>query len=160
MNKVSLADYYPLIQETLDQGGTFSLTITGSSMFPFILGGRDKVTLSPLPEKLKKNDLPLYRRANGAFVLHRIVKVCKDGTYVCCGDHQWLPEKNLTRDQMIGLATQYVRKGKTLTNKNVLYRCYRTFWTWVLPLRPYFFRANELWHVLKRKLRKLIIRGK
>lgn len=158
MNKISLADYYPLIQETLDQGGTFSLTITGTSMFPFIVGGRDKVTLSPLPEKLKKNDLPLYRRANGAFVLHRIVKVCKDGTYTCCGDHQWWLEKGLRREQMIGLATEYVRKGRTLTNRNVLYRIYRTVWTWVLPLRPKFFRLNGMWHGLKRRLKKLFSR--
>ena len=158
MNKISLADYYPLIQETLDQGGTFSLTITGTSMFPFIVGGRDKVTLSPLPEKLKKNDLPLYRRANGAFVLHRIVKVCKDGTYTCCGDHQWWLEKGLRREQMIGLATEYVRKGRTLTNRNLNYRIYRTFWTWTLPLRPLFFRLNGKWHGLKRRLKKLFSR--
>lgn len=155
MNKISLADYYPLIQETLDQGGTFSLTITGTSMFPFIVGGRDKVTLSPLPEKLKKNDLPLYRRANGAFVLHRIVKVCKDGTYTCCGDHQWWLEKGLRREQMIGLATEYVRKGRTLTNRNVLYRIYRTVWTWLLPVRQYFFRTLSLCRGAKNRLKRL-----
>ena len=158
MSKISLADYYPLIQETLDRGGTFSMTITGTSMFPFIVGERDKVTLSPLPVKLKKNDLPLYRRANGAFVLHRVVKVCKDGTYTCCGDHQWWLEKGLRHEQMIGLATEYVRKGKKLTNKNLNYRIYRTVWTWMLPLRPYLFRLNGRWNGLKRRLKKLFSR--
>ena len=137
--KVHLADFYPLIQEKLDQGGTFSLTVTGQSMYPFILGNRDQVTLSPVTDKLKKNDLPFYRRANGQFVLHRIVKVEKDGTYTCCGDHQWWREKGLKHEQMIGVATAYVRKGKHLTNRNVLYRCYRTLWTWVLPWRKYIF---------------------
>lgn len=137
--KIHLADYYPLIRETLDQGGTFSLTITGQSMYPFILGNRDRVTLSPITGKLKKNDLPFYRRANGQFVLHRIVKVEKDGTYTCCGDHQWWLEKGLKHDQMIGVATEYVRKGKRLTNKNVIYRIYRTVWTWLLRYRKYFF---------------------
>lgn len=155
MNKVSLADYYPLIQETLDRGGTFSLTITGTSMYPFIVGGRDKVTLSPLPEKLKKNDLPLYRRANGAFVLHRIVKVCEDGTFTCCGDHQWWLEKRLRREQMIGVATEFIRKGKKLTDKNLLYRIYRTVWTWVLPFRRHFFRFYEKCHGAKNKLKRL-----
>ena len=148
MNKISLADYYPLIKETLDRGGTFSLTITGTSMYPFIVGGRDKVTLSPLPEKLKKNDLPLYRRVDGAFVLHRIVKVCKDGTYTCCGDHQWQLEKGLRREQMIGLATEYVRKGKHLTNKNLLYKFYRMTWTWILKYRWVFFAARNKLHGL------------
>lgn len=137
--KIHLEDYYPLIRETLDQGGTFSLTVTGQSMFPFIVGNRDQVTLSPVPEKLKKNGLPLYRRSNGQFVLHRIVKVEKDGTYTCCGDHQWWREKGIRHDQMIGLATAYVRKGKKLTNRNVFYKVYRTLWTWVLPFRRYIF---------------------
>lgn len=136
---ISLEAMYPVIKEVLDNGGTFSLTITGTSMYPFILGGRDKVTLSPVPEKLKKNDLPLYRRKNGQFVLHRVVKVCKDGTYTCCGDHQWQLEKGLRHEQMVGLATSYVRKGKILTNRNVFYRIYRTVWTWVLRYRWVFF---------------------
>lgn len=151
MNKVQLADFYPLIKETLDNGGTFSLTITGTSMYPFILGGRDKVTLSPITEPLKKNDLPLYRRRDGAFVLHRIIKVEKDGTYTCCGDHQWTPEPGLRREQMIGIATSYVRKGKTLTNRNLIYRFYRMTWTWLLKYRYYFF-ALRPW--LSRKFKR------
>lgn len=147
---VNLADMYPLIQEVLEHGGTFSLTITGTSMFPFILGGRDQVTLSPIQGKLKKNDLPFYRRADGAFVLHRIVRVEKDGSYTCCGDHQWALEKGLKQEQMIAIATSYVRKGKKLTNRNLLYRMYRTVWTWILPLRPYFFYLHERWN--KRKI--------
>lgn len=143
---VSLNAMYPIIKEVLDNGGTFSLTITGSSMYPFILGGRDQVTLSPVPKKLKKNDLPLYRRKSGQFVLHRIVKVCKDGTYTCCGDHQWQLEKGLTHDQMVGLATSYVRKGKVLTNQNILYRVYRTVWTWLLKFRWIFFGIQNRLH--------------
>lgn len=145
---VHLEEMYPIIQEVLAHGGTFSLTITGTSMYPFIVGGRDKVTLSPVPAKLKKNDLPLYRRKSGQFVLHRIVKVCKDGTYTCCGDHQWQLEKGLKHEQMVGLATAYVRKGKHLTNRNLIYRFYRMTWTWVLKYRYYFF-------VLRKKLAKL-----
>lgn len=149
VKKINMAEIYPLIREVLDAGGSFKLTITGSSMFPFILGGRDQVTLSPLPDKLKKNDLPLYRRRDGAFVLHRIVRCEKDGTYTCCGDHQWTLERGLQRDQMIAIATAYVRKGKELTNRNILYRIYRTIWTWIIPLRPYFFRLLNAWRTRK-----------
>ncbi len=140
---VCLAEMYPLMQEILQNDGSFSLTITGTSMYPFIVGGRDKVTLSPIVKRLRKNDLPLYRRENGAFVLHRIVKVEKDGTYTCCGDHQWQLEKGLRQEQMIALATAYVRKGKVLTNRNILYRAYRTVWTWVLKYRWVFFALDS-----------------
>ena len=142
-NKVNLADFYPLVRETLDNGGTFSLTITGTSMYPFIVGGRDKVTLSPITGELKKNDLPLYRRDDGALILHRIVEVARDGTLGCCGDHQWVIERGLRRDQMLGVATVYVRKGKRLTNKNLLYRLYRMVWTWLLHYRRFFFALRK-----------------
>lgn len=152
--KVNLADFYPLIKETLDNNGTFSLTITGTSMYPFILGNRDKVTLSPITGELKKNDLPLYRRRDGAFVLHRIVKIEKDGTYTCCGDHQWWLEKGLKRDQMIGIATEYIRKGKHLTNRNLIYRFYRMTWTWVLKYRWVVFAVQRRLRGLFRKKQK------
>lgn len=146
---VSLAELYPLMREILDGGGDFTLTVTGTSMFPFILGGRDRVTLSPLTGRLKKNDLPLYRRVDGAFVLHRVVRVEKDGTYTMCGDHQWNRERGIRQEQLVALATAYVRKGKKLTNKNVLYRVYRTVWTWLLNVRPAFFRLLDLHSAVK-----------
>lgn len=151
MTKIQLADYYPLIREILENGGSFSLTVTGSSMYPFILGNRDQVTLSPITGELKKYDLPLYRRDDGAFVLHRIVRVEADGTYTCCGDHQWVLERGLRRDQMIAVATEFVRKGRHLTNKNLLYRMYCVVWTWMLRLRKLIFSLRP-W--LKNRVRK------
>lgn len=151
---VDLAQLYPLIQEILQGGGTFTLTITGSSMYPFILGKRDQVTLSPAPKRLKKNDLPLYRRRNGAFVLHRVVKVEKDGSYTMCGDHQWQKESGIRQEQIVALATAYVRKGKKFTERNVLYRIYRTVWTWLLRARPIFFKLDAYRVAAKRKLRE------
>lgn len=145
VKKVNMVELYPLMKEILDDGGSFKLTVTGSSMFPFILGGRDQVTLSPLPAKLRKNDLPLYRRRDGSFILHRIVRCEKDGTYTCCGDHQWVLEPGLRQEQMIAIATAFVRKGRAITNRNILYRMYRTLWTWIIPIRPYFFKLHERW---------------
>lgn len=142
--KVDLADFYPLISEMLDQGGTFSLTITGSSMWPTILGGRDRVTLVKAPEKLKKYDLPLYRRKNGQFVLHRILSVNEDGTYDCCGDHQTQIERGLTQEQMIGLVTDIVRKGKAFSVWNAHYCRWVKFWCAVLRLRPIYFTIHHI----------------
>ena len=70
-----LEQLLPLIQETLAQGKTFQFSPRGVSMQPMLIQGRDTVTLAPVDRELKKYDLPLYRRDNGAFVLHRIVKV-------------------------------------------------------------------------------------
>lgn len=141
--KVEVEDLYPLIQEVLNAGGTFKLTVTGSSMSPFLGSGRDQVTISPIPSMIRKNDVLFYRRRSGQFILHRVVKVCKDGTYTCCGDRQYYLEKGLERDQMIGVVTEFVRKGRHFTNRNIFYRMYRTVWTWLFPLRPYIFAVRS-----------------
>ena len=71
----------PMIQELLAGGSTVQLTVTGISMRPMLLHRRDQVELAKAPSKLKRCDIPLYQRQNGSYVLHRIVKVEKDGTY-------------------------------------------------------------------------------
>ena len=139
-HSVSLADCTPVLEELLRAGGTVTLTVTGASMCPFLAGGRDRVTLSAAMGRLKKNDLPLYRRPDGSFVLHRVVRVERDGSYRMCGDRQWQPELGIRQEQVIALASAYVRKGRALTNRNLFYRLYRTVWTWLLPWRPQLFR--------------------
>ena len=60
-----LDDLMPLIRERLDAGQRVKFSPRGVSMLPMLRQGIDTVTLSPLPEKLKKYDLPLYRRTDG-----------------------------------------------------------------------------------------------
>lgn len=155
VRKVRLADLYPVISETLDAGGEVRLPVTGTSMYPTILGGRDQVTLVRPTEPLKKYDLPLYRRANGQFVLHRIISVQKDGTFTCCGDHQWKKEKGLRADQMLALTTQLTRKGKTFSAAHPRYVRWIRFWVLIRPLRAvYYTVAGFLSGIKHRILRK------
>lgn len=149
---VSLSELYPLMREILADGGSFTLTVTGTSMVPFLLGGRDRVTLSPVTKKPGKNDLPLYRREDGTFVLHRIIKVEKTGTYTMCGDHQTRPEKGVRREQIVAVATAYTRKGRHLTNQNPIYRIYRTVWTLARPVRSACFFIDRYCHAWMRRL--------
>ena len=97
----------PLIQERLAAGDRVSFYPRGTSMLPMLRQGRDSVELSPLPQKLKKYDLPMYRRDNGQFVLHRVVAVSDSCT--CMGDNQFEPEPGLRHDQMIALVTAFTR---------------------------------------------------
>ena len=98
----NLRDMEPVIRKVLAEGGVFSFYPKGTSMEPTIHQGTDQVLLKALPEKLKSYQIILYRRANGAFVLHRIVKVCTD-SYTMRGDNQFYVEPGIRRDQMIGM---------------------------------------------------------
>lgn len=148
--KVSLKDLEPLLLETLERGGCVKLPVTGTSNLPTLAPERDQVTLQKPMLPLKKGDLPLYKRDNGQYVLHRIVSVQEDGRYVCCGDHQWKKEKGIRPDQILGLTTVIFRKGREFSVENGRYRRWVRLWVFLLPCRRFFVRLYHIFCHLKR----------
>lgn len=123
---VNLDEVMPLFRQRLAEGGRVLFGPKGVSMLPMIRQGIDSVELGPLPEKLKKYDLPLYQRKDGHYVLHRIVKVTD--TYTCIGDNQFQLEKGLTHDQMIGVVTALYRGEKRWDVDCWQYKLYCRVW--------------------------------
>ena len=138
----------PLIREQLAAGRTVRFSPRGTSMLPMLRQGIDKVVLSPLPEKLKKYDLPLYQRENGQYVLHRVIHVGE--TYTCMGDNQFDPEPGLCHGQMIALVTAFTRGSKEIPVTAWHYRLYCCLWHCSRPLRRFCRRGI---HFLRRHLK-------
>ena len=139
----------PLIKEELSAGRSVRFSPSGVSMLPMLKEGRDSVVLSPLPDKLKKYDLPLYRRADGKYILHRIIKT--GDTYTCIGDNQFYKEHGLHRNQMIAVVTSYSRKGKEISTESFRYRAYCRFWHYSRPIRHFITRCVRwLWRHIKK----------
>lgn len=131
----------PLIQERLAAEQTVKFSPKGTSMLPMLRQGIDMVTLSPLPEQLQKYDLPLYRRDNGKFVLHRIVDV--GDTYTCMGDNQVDPEPGLRHEQMIAVVTAFTRGERVIPVTDPGYRLYCRIWVATMPLRKFVRRIKN-----------------
>lgn len=131
--QVRLEQMVPLIREQLAMGKRVKFAPRGTSMLPMLRQGIDSVILSPLPEKLKKYDVPLYQRDNGQFVLHRIVKTV--GTYTCMGDNQFVPEQGLRHDQMIAVVTAFCRGDREIPVTAISYRVYCRLWHYSRPIR-------------------------
>ena len=148
---VNLEQIYPLIQEQLAAGESVQFTPRGVSMRPMIYGDRDQVILSPAPAKLRKYDIPLYRRNGGQFVLHRIVKVGEN--YTCIGDNQYVYEPGVRHDQVIGVTTGFIRNGKQHSVHSVSYWLYCRFWHYSRPVRKFCRRVKG--YILG-KLKKLV----
>ena len=130
----------PIVQELLAEGKPVRyLTFRGVSMLPMLRQGKDAVELSPLPEKLHKYDLPVYRYPSGKIVMHRVVDV-KDDHYICLGDNTYQYER-IPQEWMIGLVTAFRRGKKRIEVTSPLYRLYSRFWVTVYPLR-------RLWPIL------------
>ena len=131
--KISLQEIYPVIQEKIENGGTVQLPITGTSMLPLLVWGRDTVELIKC-ENPQKYDIIFYRRDDGHFVLHRIVGKDETG-YILCGDNQVNKEYGINEKHIIGVVKSITRKGKVFSVDKFLYKLYVKLWTLILPLR-------------------------
>ena len=129
----------PLIRERLEAGQTVRFSPMGMSMLPMLRQGKDSVVLSPVPKKLKKYDLPLYRRPDGQYVLHRVVEV--GDTYTCIGDNQFRMEPGVEHGQILALVTAFYRGERKWEATSPLYRLYCRFWHYSRPLRRFWRRG-------------------
>lgn len=134
-----MEDLAPLIKEVCKTGGSLRFSPRGTSMLPMLRQGIDSVVVSPLPDVLSKYDIPLYRRDDGKYILHRIVDV--GDTYTCMGDNQFAAEKHLRHDQMIALVTGFYRGEKYHSVREPGYLLYTRFWHYSRPIRHFCRRA-------------------
>lgn len=139
----------PLVRERLAAGQTIRyLPFRGVSMLPVLRQGKDSVEISPLPEKLKKYDLPVYQYPSGKYVMHRVVKVEEDH-YLCLGDNTYSYE-HITPDMLIAVVSAIKRGDKRISVDAPAYRFYSRVWVAIFPLRKFLKRAK---HWLGRHLR-------
>lgn len=141
-----LEELMPLMRERLAEGQRVRLSPMGVSMLPMLREGRDTVELSAPPKRLKRFDLPLYQRADGKYVLHRVVRVGK--TYTCAGDNQTALEHGITHEQVIAVVTAFTRDGVTHTTNETGYRLYCRF-------RHYTRFPRRIWRGLKRRCKRM-----
>lgn len=104
-----LCEVFPLLTEVLESGGEFRLYPKGTSMLPLLRQGEDSVLLARRGE-LTLNQIYLYRRKNGKFVLHRLVAFDGDGNPVFRGDNQTWLEYGISPDDVIAVVSGIFKK--------------------------------------------------
>lgn len=110
-------------EEELEKSGKLIYTTVGVSMMPLIKQDRDISIISKPEGRLKKFDVAMYKRPNGQYVLHRVVKVLEDG-YVILGDNCISKEYNIKDSQILGVLTSLNRKGKEVDLNSFGYKLY------------------------------------
>lgn len=150
VKKVALKELYPVIKEQLESGRTVVLPITGTSMLPLLVAGRDNVILTSV-EKPNINDIIFYRRDNGQFVLHRIIGIDENG-YILCGDNQWVKEYGIKDHNIIGIVTEINRNGKSFSINETKYVKYYKRWLKLFPIRKPLIKILTILRAIKRKM--------
>ncbi len=145
---VTLQELMPIIHERIGAGQSIRFFPHGVSMLPMLRPGVDSVVISAPPKTLRKYAIPLYRREDGSYALHRVVRVGE--MYTCMGDNQYAPE-SVKKEQVIAVVSAFYRGEKMYKTTNIGYCLYCRLWYWIRC-------GRKLWHRGKRWLKRMIIR--
>lgn len=126
------------IQADLAAGRSSHLVVTGGSMVPFLRHKKSAVVLTAPTPPYRRGDILLYLRRSDWCILHRVVRVQKDGTLVMCGDAQTALE--IIHPEQVVAQVSHVRHGARITACSSL------------PLRT----AVALWQLLRPVRRPLL----
>ncbi|MBQ6261891.1 MAG: S24/S26 family peptidase [Clostridia bacterium] len=136
-------------EDILARDGVLVYRTRGVSMEPMLRQNRDLVTIRVPSSRLKKHDVALYRRG-ADHVLHRVIKV-REGHYLIRGDNTYSLE-NVPDGAVIGVLTDFVRKGKKHRVTDRGYRTYVRVWCGIYPVRAFFARLRRFAGRIARKL--------
>ena len=150
MKRLPMEELYPILEEQLAGGGRCMLPVTGSSMLPALRQGRDAAVLEK--RTVGRGDVILYRRENGAFVLHRIVGE-RGGAWLCCGDNQWQSEA-VPRDRVLAAVSAVRRGGAEWSVDRPAWRLWSALWVGLFPLRRPLIALRRLAGNLKKSFRR------
>ena len=110
------------------------IKLAGSSMQPLIRMNLDLVTILPLSGNLSAGDIVLFRRADGAFVVHRVYQL-KGDTVITLGDNCENPDPPMQREQILGKVVKIQRGNRTIIPGSKRERRYGRIWMRLLPVR-------------------------
>lgn len=122
------------IEEMLLSEGVYIATTVGLSMFPLLRNRKDNAVIVPKPDKLKKYDVPLYKRGD-KYILHRIIDI-KNDKYIIRGDNCEFIETDIKDENIIGVLDGVFRNNVYISVRNPLYKLYS-----FLPVKFYFVRV-------------------
>ena len=146
-----MSDNSSMIDE-LEKNGRLIYSNHGTSMMPLIKQGRDLVVIEKAEGRLRKYDVPLYKVGTShRYVLHRIIKV-RGNDYVIRGDNCLNKEYGITDDDILGVLTKVIRKGKELSVESTGFKIYSRVWHFLFPVRFLYMKARRLGGKILRKL--------
>lgn len=151
---VDTQEYMEMIRALLEDGQEVSMIVTGNSMRPFLKHGRDKICMKKTDRKLRKGDIVFYRRENGQYVMHRILK-CGDQSYTLLGDGQIVPESGIRQEQIFARITKVQVRGKWIEPENFRWRFFEHIWIRFCGIRKLGFSFSSKVQNLKKSSKEI-----
>ena len=100
------------MEKALQTQDTAAFLTSGASMRPLLRTHKDIVVIKKAQQPLNVGDVPLYKKTGvDKLILHRIIGIKNDGTYIIRGDNTYHKEF-VSQDDVIGVMTAIYRGGK------------------------------------------------
>jgi len=131
---LSTKELMPLVKDLLVTAERVRFTVKGNSMYPILRGNRDEVEVAKC-DSIGKYDIVLYKRNDGTYVLHRVLKKDKDALSIA-GDYEQEIEHPVYENQVIAKVCNIIRDGgKVISCDNRFYKLYCILWAFALRNR-------------------------
>ncbi len=149
LNTYSMQELAPIICEFLEQGKKVKILAKGNSMLPLLRNMKDKIVLTAARgDDCSVGDAVFYRRATGHYVLHRIVGIGDDGSFILMGDGQSEAETGIKACQILAKPVEFYRGSRCISCSSLGYRIYSKIWTKAVFLRS----LQRLFYKLKSRI--------
>lgn len=135
IKEIKSAILFESLKELIENGQKVKMTVTGNSMLPFLMEGRDSVELSKSNfEEIRIDDMVLIQREDGAYVMHRVLRKESDHFYMV-GDAQTWIEGPLKPEQLKAKITAIYHKKTRIDANHRGYKLIISLWRFLLPNR-------------------------
>lgn len=143
---------FSIAKNLLEQNGEIIGVTKGNSMRPLFRDDKDRAVIAPLPPKIKRNDVLLYKKPqNDEVVLHRVIKIA-DGNPILRGDALYVRESNIPQSYIIGIMKGFYRGEKYYDcKKSLKYKLYVFYIRLSYPLRRFLHKVKSFCKILKHK---------
>lgn len=150
---VDIHTYLPVLIDIIKSGKDVSVTVTGSSMAPFLAHLRDSIIVSPPPRQFHRGDMVFFQRQDGSYVMHRIHHL-KEGKLYLVGDNQTEIEGPIDPEQVFGIVRKVIRNGKLLQKGDFWWDFFEKAWIRIVPLRSAAVKAVSIVYKLRNRQKR------
>lgn len=140
------------VSQQLELQDTVAFLTAGASMRPLLRTHKDIVVIKKAKHPLSVGDVPLYKKKGvDKLILHRIIGVKEDGTYITRGDNTYHKEY-IPKADIVGVMTALYRGGKYIDcGSSKAYKIYVKInkflypvrWLWKTKIRAFLGRVKR-----------------
>ena len=141
-------------ENEIQSKGYIVYTNVGDSMMPLLRQNKDLMVIRKINKPLKKYDAVLFKRPNGAYVLHRIIQVRGLGQYRIAGDNRAFSEI-VPEEWIIGILTEVIKDGRHISVESDEYSAYVK----KVPFHRFKLKLRRLPQAAKRKIERMYRRA-